>query len=375
MKQLLNKLKPTIDEVFKHLHANPEVSWQEYETTKYIKNLLEANDFTVQTFDDCPGLVVEVGGGDFCVGVRTDIDALLQNVDGEFRANHSCGHDAHMTMVIGSMLLLKEMGIGLDGKLKFIFQPAEEKGTGALKMIEKDVVDDIDFLYGVHLRPHEELNDGEASPALIHGSAKFLTGTIKGEDAHGARPHLGKNAIEVGASLVNELGRIHLNPMVPYSVKMTKFHAGSETGNLIPGVATFSLDLRAQSNEVMSALSNQVDHVVQTIAALYSVEISLHTAAFVAAATIDNQAKSFMERAIIETLGNKKLMPPITTSGGEDFHFYTLKRPKLKATMLGLGCNLKPGLHHPQMTFNHEAIFAGIEILSRAIINTFNANN
>lgn len=372
MKHALNLLKPEIRKIFDHLHRNPEPSWQEHGTTAYLKKLLENNGFTVQTFVNCTGLVVEVGEGEPCIGVRSDIDALWQNVDGVFQANHSCGHDAHMTMVLGTMLLLKEMNAWPNHvKLKFIFQPAEEKGTGALKLVEKGIIDDLDFLYGVHLRPLEELNDGEAAPAILHGSAKFLTGTIKGEDAHGARPHLGKNAIEVGATFVNELNRIHINPMVPSSVKMTSFHAGSDTGNLIPGDATFTIDLRAQTNEAMTELTERVAHIAETIAALHHVEIALSTTAYVAAATVNEEAKNFMEQAIIATLGEKNTKAPIITPGGEDFHFYTLKRPHLKATMLGMGCNLTPGLHHPHMSFNHEAMYNGIEILTRAVLNTF----
>lgn len=370
MNKAMSLLKTTINQVFDYLHANPEPSWQEFGTTAFLKGFLEKYGFSVQTFDDCPGLVVEIGEGDICIGVRTDIDALWQKVDGIFRANHSCGHDAHMTMVVGAMLLLNEMNRWPKAKVKFIFQPAEEKGTGALKLIELGIIDDLDFLYGVHLRPDNELNDGEATPALLHGSAKFMNGIIKGEDAHGARPHLGQNAIEVGAALVNELNRVHINPVIPYSVKMTSFHAGGDTGNLIPGEANFTLDLRAQTNEAMDVLTNKVTHIVNSIALLYHVEISLSTTANVAAASVHEEAKSFMEKAIIDTLGHDKLKAPIITPGGEDFHFYTLRHPNLKATMLGLGCNLRPGLHHPHMSFNHDAIFKGIEILTRTILYT-----
>lgn len=77
-----------------------------------------------------------------------------------------------------------------------------------------------------------------------------------------------------------------------------------------------------------------------------------------------------MEKAIIDVLGAGQLREPIVTSGGEDFHFYTLKKPNIKATMLGLGCDLRPGLHHPDMTFNREAIYSGVEILARAVMVT-----
>lgn len=373
MKEYIQQIKPTINSIFEYLHSHPEISWEEYKTTEYIQNFLQERDFTVQTFDDCPGLVIEKGSGDFCVALRTDMDALWQEVDGRFQANHSCGHDAHMTMALGAMLLLQEINIPSKVKLKFIFQPAEEKGTGALKMIEKHVLDDVDFLYGVHLRPVQELQDGQAAPAIYHGAAKFLAGEIIGEDAHGARPHLGQNAIEIGASLINEMKGIHLDPMVPYTAKMTKFHAGSESGNIIPGKASFSIDLRSQTNKVMDELTKKIETIVESVAKMYGVEITLETKANVAAAEVSAAAQRFMEKAIIDSLGEAQLKAPIITSGGEDFHFYTLKNPNIKATMLGLGCGLQPGLHHPKMTFNHQALYSGIEILAKTMLNTIKA--
>jgi amidohydrolase len=370
LKEVIEEIKPALDMVFNHLHENPEVSWREYKTTEYLRKFLESRGFQVQLFGDCPGLVVEVGEGSPCVALRADMDALWQEVDGKFQANHSCGHDAHMTMGVGAMLLLQKAGFPKKGKLKFIFQPAEEKGTGALQMIEHGVLDDVDYLYGVHLRPIQEIRDGEASAAIYHGAARFLTGEIIGEDAHGARPHLGQNAIEIGASFIHEIKNIHLDPMVPHTAKMTKFHAGSDSGNIIPGKASFSLDLRAQTNEVIHALGEKIETITEYLSKLYGVKISLETKANVAAAEVNEEAQYFLEKAIVDVLGAGRLREPIVTSGGEDFHFYTLKKPNIKASMLGLGCDLKPGLHHPDMTFNREAIYSGMEILAKAVMAT-----
>lgn len=370
MKEMIEEFRPALEMVFTHLHKHPEVSWREYKTTEYLQKFLKCRGFKVQLFGDCPGLVVEVGEGSPCVALRADMDALWQEVDGKFQANHSCGHDAHMTMGVGAMLLLQKTGFPKKGKLKFIFQPAEEKGAGALKMIEHGVLDDVDYLYGVHLRPIQEIRDGEASGAIYHGAARFLTGEIIGEDAHGARPHLGQNAIEIGASFIHEIKNIHLDPMVPHTAKMTKFHAGSDSGNIIPGKASFSLDLRAQTNEVINALSEKIETITEYLSNLYGVRITLETKANVAAAEVDEEAQYFLEKAIIDVLGAGQLREPIVTSGGEDFHFYTLKKPNIKATMLGLGCDLQPGLHHPDMTFNREAIYRGVEILARAVMAT-----
>lgn len=371
MKQLIEEIKPVAEKVFAHLNAHPEISWQEVETTKYLKELLEAEGIQVETFGDSTGLVAVIGEGKPCVGLRTDIDALWQEVDGEYRANHSCGHDAHMTLVVGALLTLKKMGIPKQGRLKVLFQPAEEKGTGALSFVEKGIVDDIDYLYGVHLRPGKEVADGYATPAIMHGSAKMIAGKIIGTDAHGARPHEGQNAIEVMALLVQAIRSIHINPMVPHSAKVTMFQAGGESANIIPGTAVFSMDIRAQTNEAMGELFEQVKKAVASVAGLSGVEIPLEVKAEIAAAEVDDTAVAIMAQSIKETLGDAFMVPPVVTPGGEDFHFYTLKRPSVKASMLGLGCGLAPGLHHPKMTFNEESLIGGIEILARAVKNTF----
>ncbi|MED3786938.1 M20 peptidase aminoacylase family protein [Peribacillus frigoritolerans] len=379
MKELLNEMKPQILEIFHHLHENPEVSWNEYQTTSYISKILHQNDLEVTSFVDMPGIVgnwyPEEVRNNITVGLRADMDALLQEVGGRIRANHSCGHDAHMTIVLGVLLVLKKMGTILPGTLKFIFQPAEEVGEGALKMIEKQVLEDVDFLYGLHLRPIQELKNGQASSGIIHGSADTVYGEIHGFDGHGARPHLTLNAIEVITAIVDQIKGIRLNPEISYSVKMTQFSAGGENANIIPGSAKFSLDLRAQTNEAMDELIEKVDDVLNKMSVFHNCQISFKHKERVYAASIDQEAERFMEKAIEKTLGANGVVMPIITPGGEDFHFYTKERPAIKATMLGVGCDLEPGLHHPNMVFNHDAIFTGIEILTRAVIETFSKDN
>lgn len=371
MNNVLEDIRPIVESVFHHLHNNPEVSWKEVETTNYLVDLLVNEGFDVTTFDDSTGLLVTIGNGKPCVGLRTDMDALWQEVNGVFQANHSCGHDAHMTMAVGTLLLLKKLAVPKQGTLKVLFQPAEEKGTGALSFIDKGLVDDMDFLYGVHLRPIQELEKGYCSPAIIHGAAKLLIGKIHGLEAHAARPHLGINAIEVGAQIVHAIQAIYLDPMESYSAKLTRFQAGGESGNIIPGNAEFSIDLRAQSNAAMDELIAKVKNAIHSIAGLHQITIDYHIETEIVAAEVDATAVEIMKEAIIHTIGEENCVPPIVTPGGEDFHYYPVKRPTIKATMLGLGCDLAPGLHHPNMSFKHESIFTGIEILAQTIMNTF----
>ncbi|KXH81834.1 M20 peptidase aminoacylase family protein [Sporosarcina sp. HYO08] len=371
MKRVLQEIKPLIEKVFDHLHTHPEISWQEVETTKYLEQLIKNEGYEVTTFEDSTGLVVMAGEGEHCVGLRTDIDALWQEVDGVYQANHSCGHDAHMTIVFGALLVLKKLGYPKNGRLKALFQPAEEKGTGALAFVDKGLVDDVDYLYGLHLRPIQEIGHGYSAPALFHGAAKMLKGSIIGTDTHGARPHLGQNAIEVMALLVQAIRSIHVDPMVPHSAKMTMFQAGGESANIIPGNGVFSIDMRAQTNDVMDKLLEQVQSAIDSVAKMTGVDIQCELLTEIAAAEVDETATDIMAQAITDTVGESYLAPPIVTPGGEDFHFYTLKRPTVKATMLGLGCDLSPGLHHPNMTFNKDSLLTGIEILARAVIHTF----
>ena len=115
----------------------------------------------------------------------------------------------------------------------------------------------------------------------------------------------------------------------------------------------------------------QVKKAIHSVAELSGVTINYEVIAEIAAAEVDETAVDMMARAITETVGEQYLAEPIVTPGGEDFHYYTLKRPNVKATMLGLGCDLSPGLHHPDMTFNHDSILTGIEILVRTVIHSF----
>src|SRR5690606_38005121 len=135
---------------------------------------------------------------------------------------------------VGVALLLNERKASLGGAVRLIFQPAEEKAGGAKAIIQKGVVDPLDYLFGVHVRPLVELPDGTHSPALYHGAAKLITGTITGVEAHGARPEQGVNSIEVAAALVDALKRIWIRPNESGSIKMTQLQAGGTSTNIIP---------------------------------------------------------------------------------------------------------------------------------------------
>ena len=367
------ELEQQVLQWFEHFHQNPEVSWKEYKTTEKIAEILAANDVTYRLFDGIPGLVAEIGSGEEVIAMRADIDALWQEVDGEMRANHSCGHDANITMVLGAILKLKELQ--LKKRIRFIFQPAEESGGGALETMKQNVLENVSYLFGVHLRPIEELPLGKITPAIHHGAAIFMKGKIRGIDAHGARPHQGKNAIDVLVAIHQFISNIHMDPFEACSVKMTRMQADGGSINIIPGNAEFSMDIRAQKNEVLKTLIEKVQHGIKMIGSIYNIEISLDWYDRTPGAIVHEDAAKIAELSIIEALGINALAPEIHTPGSDDFHYYTVKHPELKAAMIGVGANLEPGLHHPQMTFDKKALFDGIKVVTTTLKNAANVPN
>lgn len=355
-------------DVFEHLHTHPEPSWEEVETTHYLAEQLRGLGLAPVTFTDMTGLYVDIGEGTPRVGFRTDIDALWQEVDGVFKANHSCGHDGHMTMALELAQKLSQQS--LPGAVRILFQPAEEKAAGAKAFVEKGVVDSLEFLYGAHVRPLVELAEGHHAAALYHGAAKLMTGTITGVEAHGARPEQGVNAIEVAAALVDAMKRIWISPTESASIKMTQLQAGGASTNIIPGTATFSIDMRAQTNETLDKLTIGFERAIEAVSTLYGATITTTVGAHIAAATVHAEAKAILRQAIMDTVGTENCAPDVVTPGGEDFHFYAYKRPHLKTTMLGLGCGVTPGLHHPHMTFNRTQLAVGVDILTNALVAT-----
>ncbi|ATW25732.1 amidohydrolase [Candidatus Formimonas warabiya] len=360
------KWQPYLDDCFHRLHEIPEVSWQEYRTTAWIKDRLKELGYDLITIPNSTGLIGMRGKGPFTVALRADMDALCHSTGAGEQILHSCGHDAHMAMVLTAAGALAPLSLPEGTALKIVFQPAEEQGEGALRLIESGVMDDVDFLFGVHLRPGDELPAGKFSPAVKHGAAQTIYGELTGVPAHGARPYLGINVIEVAMAFLHLLQGLHFTPLTPASVKMTRFMAGSEADNIIPGYGRFTLDLRAGTNEQMEKLTAQVERMASHVSAAYGAEIKLSTVGKTVAAEVNREAEGILCRAIRDSAGPESLASSLATPGAEDFHYYPHLCPRIKAAMMGLGCNVQPGLHHPEMHFEHAYLIHGAEILARA---------
>jgi amidohydrolase len=346
------------------LHAMPEAGFKEFRTSAWLAEQVRAAGYQVTTGLAGTGVVAVLKGAEPgpAVAVRADMDALPHLVDGQEVQIHSCGHDAHCAMVLAAARDLARTGI-CRGELRILFQPAEETMFGATRMIEAGVLDGLDILLGIHLRPIQEARTGQATPALQHGACAIMAATFTGRPAHGARPHLGINALDAAAEAISGVNAIHLDPVQPWSCKATRLRAGGVSANIIPDRAELTLDLRAQRNDIMQALIARCGQAVQAGAAAVGASAETAILASVPGAEYHPGMVDLAREGIRAVLGEQGLLDPVVSPGGDDFHRYAEAKPTLRTGFIGLGCDLAPGLHDPAMRFDRSAMIHGTDIL------------
>jgi amidohydrolase len=360
----MTDLTTRVKEVWSFLHTIPEVGFEEFKTAAYLADQLGKSGYAVKTGIGGTGVIGMLNSGQPgpTIALRADMDALAHSINNQECAIHSCGHDAHSAMVLTVAENIAARGIK-NGKVKIIFQPAEEKLFGALRAIEGGAIDDVDILLGIHLRPIQEAKLNQATSALCHGASYIMEAEIQGEACHGARPHLGVNAIDAAAAVVNAINAIHVNPIIPSTIKVTKLQAGGAALNAIPDKAHMAFDLRAQNNVTMEELQSKAIRAIEGGAATVGAHADVRLIGGCPAAEYNNDVTALAKKAILAVLGEQGLLDPITTPGGEDFHFYIKHKPSLKTGYIGLGADLTPGLHSPAMVFNQAALINGVNIL------------
>lgn len=354
-----------VNKVFNTLHDTPELGWKEFKTSEFIAN--ELNKMGIKYTDKISGTgivaIIDSGKAGLNFGLRADMDALPYIIDGKDVAIHACGHDANSSIVLAVAKNIIKTGIK-RGKLFLIFQPAEEVLGGAKSIIDSGNIDELEELVGIHLRPKAEGKLGEATPALLHASSYRMYVNIIGSTSHGARPHLGINAIDASMMVVSAINSIHMDPNISYSVKVTKLQAGGEAVNTIPEIAKMGIDIRAQRNETMDELLEKVKNAVINGAKSVGAEAEIELVDGVPGSNHDNNLIRKTEEAIIDS-GYKSIGIQYTP-GGEDFHFYS-KKLNIKTAYLGIGCDMEYGLHHKDMNFNKKALGIGTDILTNLV--------
>ena len=239
------ELETRLIEIRRHLHQYPELSKEEFETTKAIQNWLLEEGIEIRKTKLPTGVFAEIKGKKSgpVVAIRADIDALpIEEQTGLPYASkikgvmHACGHDFHTAAAIGAAYLLKESESELHGAIRLIFQPAEETGGGAVKVIRDGQLDGVDAIIGLHNKPDLPVGTVGLKEGPLMAAVDRLYVTIRGKGGHGALPHTGKDPVVASAHLITALQSIvsrNVSPLESAVISVTKIEAG-KTWNVIP---------------------------------------------------------------------------------------------------------------------------------------------
>ena len=361
-------LEGHIAHVWPQLHAMAEPAFKEVRTASFLAGFLRKLGYKVEEGVGGTTAVVatlDSGAPGPVVALRTDMDCLLfKQDDGTEKPIHACGHDGHMTIALGVAQLLAEQGLK-QGKVKILCQPAEEIGRGALELLKAGALQDVDYALGYHLMPKDMARSGQIIAQINWTACTLMEGEIRGLAAHGSQPHLGVNAIDVGAAIVGAVNALPTNPLLGGSVKTTRFLGGAGSLNAICDKVNIGFDLRSTSNSEMLVLRQRVSEIVINTAKVYGAKAQCHIVGTCPAAEADPSLQAVTCEAIVEELGPEGLIPAASITVGEDFNFFKEQLPQLKTASLGIGCDLVPRLHDPDMCFDHGALAPAIKVLTR----------
>lgn len=265
-----------------HLHQHPEVGFEELQTSNYVADALTSMGLEVHRGIGGTGLVasLKIGDSPAVVGLRADMDALHIHEDAPGRDHasvsagkmHACGHDGHMTMILGAARLLTESR-DFNGTVRFIFQPAEEHGCGAKAMIADGLFErfPVDAIYGAHNMPGLPAGSIATRSGGIMASEDNFVIRIKGQGTHAARPHMGVDPIVIAAEVVLALQTIisrNLDPSVPAVISCTEFITDG-IRNAIPTHVVIKGDTRSYAPDVQSMLETRMREVAEGICRLH----------------------------------------------------------------------------------------------------------
>lgn len=373
-------------ELRRHIHANPELSHKEFKTTALLRERLRHLGLDVRVRSEGTGLIADIVPPGFdpsihpTVGIRADLDALpieeLNDVD--YRSQnpgvmHACGHDVHTTCAYGAGLALHAFDSPLPGRVRLIFQHAEEVApSGAPQMISFGALDGVDALIGMHCDPQIEVGTvGLRTGALTASFDRFIF-EVRGTSGHGARPHNCVDPIYAGVQLANALynapGR-RMDARDPSVISIGEFHGGAAP-NAIPDVARLSGTVRTLSLEQRAKVRPMLQEIAAGVAMMTGTEIDLDL--YEGSPPIINHPAvvEHLTRATREILGAPAVYEiPLPSMGSEDFSNFLARVP---GAMFRLGTQ-PPGrdvhlLHTPRFNIDERAIAHGSRILARAAV-------
>jgi amidohydrolase len=367
------------------LHRIPEPAFTEKKTSAYVAEYLKQEGLPIMTGIAKYGVVglLETGKPGKTLMLRSDIDALpikeetgLSFASTHEGAMHACGHDGHMSMVLGAATVLNQLKDKLSGTIKFIFQPAEEGPGGAKPMIEEGVMESphVDYAFGCHLWPNSPegiigVKDGPLMAAMDRFDLKII-----GRGGHGAMPHLCIDALDVGTQVVNALQRIvsrHMNPLSPTVVTVGRFAAGS-TFNIIPAEAEMCGTTRTFDREIWSSWPERIEQVVRGVCEAMGAKYELKYSQGYPPLHNNAEMSEIVRQCAIQAVGEARVVMPEPTMGGEDMSFF-LEKAKGCFFFLGVGRKGGAPIHNSKFDFNEDVLALGVETYCRIAMELLSA--
>ncbi|WP_061170555.1 M20 aminoacylase family protein [Caballeronia hypogeia] len=381
---------PAIQEIRRHLHANPELGFDVHETADYVAARLTEWGITVERGVGRTGVVGTLKRGRTlrAIGLRADMDALPIHETNDFAhksANpgkmHACGHDGHTAMLLGAAHYLAKHG-DFDGIVHFIFQPAEEAGGGAQVMVEDGLFErfPVDAVFGVHNWPGlPEGTIGLRDGAIMASSNRFKI-AVRGTSCHAARPHTGRDPILAASQLVSSLQSVvsrNVDPLESAVLSVCQFHAGT-ADNAIPGEAVVSGTVRTFNERVTDLIEQRIKALSLAISTAFDCEVDCNFNRYYPTTQNDPDQATFAAKVAAEVVGEDKVVRNIEpTMGAEDFSYMLRARPGCFAFIgNGDGAHREHGhglgpceLHNSNYDFNDALLPVGASYFARLVEN------
>lgn len=375
IRAISNKYKQNVIDLRREFHRYPEASLNEYKTIERIGQELDKLQIPYKRVADT-GIIAEIKGNNpgKTVALRGDIDALSvkELTECEYKSEnegfmHACGHDCHISMLLGAAMILNEIKDELNGTVRLLFQPAEEVAAGAKKMIADGAMDGVDGVFGIHVWSDIESGCVCIQEGPLMASADLFTITVTGKGGHGSAPHQGVDAVVASSAIVMNLQSIvsrELSPLEPAVVSVGSLQVGSRF-NVIASEGTLCGTTRSFNPNVRNKFPEMLQRIAQDTASTYRAEAKLEYT-FATPVVINDANCSKIAEKSLEEIGAKSISIEKIT-GGEDFAEYMNMVPGIIA-LVGVRNEAKGAFypqHHPMYTVDEDALEIGTALYAQ----------
>lgn len=378
VKEAIHQYSEELTALRRKLHSEPELSWQEENTTKLVCEYLEDLGIAYRRTEPT-GVIAEIKGGKTgkTVALRGDMDALsveqlnkdLPYASKEDGKMHACGHDAHTSMLLIAAKALNEIKEELPGNVRLIFQPAEEVAEGAKALVKQGAMEGVDNVFGIHIWSQMPTHKVSCIPGPSFASADLFTVTFTGRGGHGAMPHDCIDAAIVASAFVMNVQPVisrTIDPQQPAVLTVGKMTVGTRF-NVIAENAVIEGTVRCFDPSTRDHIEQQLTHYANQVAAIYGATAKVEYIRGTQAVINDEYSAKLVQRVAAEAFGEGVIYNEKPTMGGEDFSFYLDEAPGSFA-LVGSGNPDKDtewAHHHGRFNIDEDALATGAELYAQ----------